>query len=109
MAKPKLQPSPSTIFQQGIKPIILGLVSTTHDPIVNEPEEKQTERPSVKDGRRATKTNPNPGRKAWVFLFPGPVYYICTPVAWDQASMIFLGCKPILLCKDEYLILKQGG
>jgi hypothetical protein len=105
MAKPKLQPSLSKMFQQGIKPIILGLVSTTHDPIGNEPEGKQAERPFVKDGRRATKTTPNPGRKAWVFLFPGPVYYICLPVAWDQA-MIFLGCKPILLCKDEYLILK---
>jgi len=47
-----------------------------------------------------------PGRKSLVlFLGQVPVYYICPPVPWGQAvSMIFLGAKPILLCKDEYLI-----
>ena len=39
------------------------------------------------------------------FLGQVPVYYICPPVPWGQAvSMIFLGYKPILLCKDELLI-----
>jgi hypothetical protein len=70
MAKPKLQPSLSKMFQQGIKPIILGLVSTTHDPIGNEPEGKQAERPFVKNGRRATKTPPEPKLKGLGFFIP---------------------------------------